>query len=122
MLLCNVDLAGSENTFPFLELLRAPLLELVRQQDVVAKELRVTNTYLRSGANSQYKYTSSQATQHRDPNFKSALIEVRSWQCMPPYMQPKAVTPIHTGMSNFVVCRVYLTWLCIYSCGQIGKL
>jgi hypothetical protein len=53
------------------------LLELVRQQDVVAKELRVTNTYLRNGATTQFKYTSSQATQHRDPTFKSTLIKVR---------------------------------------------
>lgn len=76
--------SGGEHSFPSLELLRAPLLELVRQQDVlvrqqdvVAKELRVTNTYLRNGATSQFKYTSSQATQHRDPTFKSTLIQVR---------------------------------------------
>ena len=82
---------GGGHSFPSLEPLRAPLLELVRQQDVlvrqqdvlvrqqdvVAKELRVTNTYLRNGATSQFKYTSSQATQHRDPTFKSTLIKVR---------------------------------------------
>lgn len=79
-LLCYCALlqfAGGEYNFPSLEPLRAPLLELVRQQGVVARELRVTNMYLRHGANSQYKYTSSQATQHRDPTFKSTLIKVR---------------------------------------------
>jgi len=55
-----------------------------RQQDAFVNELRVTNTYLRNSACLQFKYTSSQATQHRDPNFKQALIEVRSCQCCKP--------------------------------------
>jgi hypothetical protein len=61
------------------------LRQSVRQQDAFVSELRVTNTYLRNSACWQFKYTSSQATQHRDPNFKQALIEVRSSQsCKPP--------------------------------------
>jgi hypothetical protein len=62
--------------------------EIVRQQDAFVSELRVTNTYLRNSACLQFKYTSSQATQHRDPNFKQALIEVRSCQCCMP-LPPK---------------------------------
>ena len=62
----------------FIELLREPLLEIVRQQ-------KVTNTYLRNSASNQYRYTSSQATQHRDPTFKQALVEVITWRCR---MQP----------------------------------
>jgi hypothetical protein len=59
-----------------------------RQQDAFVNELRVTNTYLRNSACWQFKYTSSQATQHRDPNFKQALIEVRSCQSCKP-LPPK---------------------------------
>jgi hypothetical protein len=108
--------AGGAHVLPSLELLREPLLEIVRQQDEIVgelresrqqesrqqdemvrqqdemvrqqdafvRELRVTNTYLRNSACWQFKYTSSQATQHRDPNFKQALIEVRSCQCCKP--------------------------------------
>jgi hypothetical protein len=108
--------AGGAHVQPSLELLREPLLEIVkqqaqmvrqqdqmvrqqdqiagelresrqqesRQQDAFVSELRVTNTYLRNSACWQFKYTSSQATQHRDPNFKQALIEVRSSQCCKP--------------------------------------
>jgi hypothetical protein len=77
--------AGGAHVQPSLELLREPLLEMVRQQNAFISELRVTNTYLRNSACWQFKYTSSQATQHRDPNFKQALIVVRSCQsCKPP--------------------------------------
>lgn len=70
MLMCNAH-AGSVVS---MESLRGPLLELVRQQ-------KVTNTYLRNSATLQYKYTTSQATQHRDPTFKQSLVQVRSWRC-----------------------------------------
>lgn len=69
MLMCNAH-AGSVAS---MESLRGPLLELVRQQ-------KVTNTYLRNSATLQYKYTTSQATQHRDPTFKQSLVQV-SWRC-----------------------------------------
>ena len=110
------SVAGGGHVALSLQLLREPLLEIVRQQDQMVRqqdqmvrqqdeivgelresrqqesrqqdafvnELRVTNTYLRNSACSQFKYTSSQATQHRDPNFKQALIEVRSCQCCKP--------------------------------------
>jgi hypothetical protein len=96
------SVAGGGDVALSLQLLREPLLEIVRQQDqivgelresrqqesrqqdAVVNELRVTNTYLRNSACWQFKYTSSQATQHRDPNFKQALIEVRSSQCCKP--------------------------------------
>jgi hypothetical protein len=85
-------LSGGGQVGLSLELLREPLLEIVRQQaavvrqqDAVVSELRKTNAYLRHSACWQFKYTSSEATQHRDPNFKQALIEVRSCQsCKPP--------------------------------------
>ncbi len=69
--------AGGGHVDLSLQLLREPLLEIV-------SELRTTNTYLRNSACWQFKYTSSQATQHRDPSFKQALIEVRSCQCCKP--------------------------------------
>lgn len=96
------SVAGGGHVALSLQLLREPLLEIVRQQDEIVSELResrqqesrqqdafvnelrVTNTYLRNSACLQFKYTSSQATQHRDPNFKQALIEVRSCQCCKP--------------------------------------
>jgi hypothetical protein len=92
------SVAGGGHVALSLQLLREPLLEIVRQQDQMVRqqdqmvrqqdafvnELRVTNTYLRNSSCSQFKYTSSQATQHRDPNFKQALIEVRSCQCCKP--------------------------------------
>jgi uncharacterized coiled-coil protein SlyX len=83
-----------------LELLREPLLEMVG-------ELRVTNTYLRNSACWQFKYTSSQATQHRDPNFKQALIE--AYGCKDP-QQPD--TLFCMGLGKFVpkqlVCGAHL--------------
>ena len=96
------SVAGGGHVALSLQLLREPLLEIVRQQDEIVdelresrqqesrqqdafvNELRVTNTYLRNSACWQFKYTSSQATQHRDPNFKQALIEVRSSQSCKP--------------------------------------
>jgi hypothetical protein len=57
--------AGGNGASPLME----PLMELVH-------EARVTNFYLRHHATARYKYTTSQATQHQDPNFKKALIEV----------------------------------------------
>ena len=107
------SVAGGGHVALSLQLLREPLLEIVRQQDQMVRqqdeivgelresrqqesrqqdafvnELRVTNTYLRNSACLQFKYTSSQATQHRDPNFKQALIEVRSCQSCKP-LPPK---------------------------------
>ena len=72
------SVAGGGLDALFVQSLREPLVEMVN-------ELRVTNTYLRNSASMQFNYTSSQATQHRDPNFKRALIEVSSCQsCKPP--------------------------------------
>lgn len=107
--LLHGHVAGGGHVALSLQLLREPLLEIVRQQDEMVcelrqsvrqqdeivrqqdafvSELRVTNTYLRNSACLQFKYTSSQATQHPDPNFKQALIEVRSCQCCMP-LPPK---------------------------------
>jgi len=78
-----------------------------RQQDAFVNELRVTNTYLRNSACLQFKYTSSQATQHRDPNFKQALIE--AYGCKDP-QQPD--TLFCMGLGKFVpkqlVCGAHL--------------
>jgi hypothetical protein len=133
--------AGGAHVLPSLELLREPLLQLVRQQDAIARELResrqqgsrqqdeiarelresrqqgsrqqdalvnelrVTNTYLRNSACWQFKYTSSQATQHRDPWFKQALIEVRSFQCCKP-------SPTQIDIASCPVHLNRLCWLC----------
>lgn len=72
------------------EQLKEPLLELVR-------EAKVTNIYLRKQATAQFKYTTSQATQYRDPDFKKALIGVSGLQaCMPAPRQVR-LHPIFHG-------------------------
>jgi len=45
-----------------------------KEQLAVSKE---TNFLLRHQAKARFRYTTSQATQHRSPGFRKALIEVR---------------------------------------------
>ena len=49
------SVAGGGDVALSLQLLREPLLEMVRQQDAFVNELRVTNTYLRNSACWQFK-------------------------------------------------------------------
>jgi hypothetical protein len=54
------------------------MVEQLAVSKELAKEAKVTNFMLRKQATAQFKYTSSQATQYRDPGFKKALIQVSS--------------------------------------------
>jgi len=49
--------------------------EMAKETKELAKQAYVTNLLLRNQAAAQFKYTTSQATQHREPGFKEALIE-----------------------------------------------